>query len=119
METKDSIARQIADELCTAFGQSPAPGRGALPLTKMQRGVLDRIIEYIALNSISPTIQELADSMGVRKVTMYEHVIALEEKGWIRRRRHYARSIEVIADGRARQGMARLLDLARQYAAAV
>src|SRR4029434_43687 len=50
------------------------------------------------LHGYSPTMQELADQLGTSKVTIFEHVGALEKKRVIRRDKHKARSLEIIAD---------------------
>jgi repressor LexA len=46
-------------------------------------------------NGYSPTMQELADVLGVTKVTVFEHVAGLERKGLLRRSKHRARSLEL------------------------
>jgi repressor LexA len=43
-------------------------------------------------------MQELADQLGTSKVTIFEHVNALEKKRVLRRDRHKARSLEIITD---------------------
>ena len=43
----------------------------------------------------SPTLQEIADELGISKITVFEHVEALLEKGAITRRSNKARSLEV------------------------
>ena len=43
-------------------------------------------------------MQELADQLGTSKVTIFEHVGALERKRVLRRDKHKARSLEIIAD---------------------
>jgi len=40
-------------------------------------------------------MQELADVLGVTKVTVFEHVGGLEKKGLLRRSKHRARSLEL------------------------
>jgi repressor LexA len=45
-------------------------------------------------------MQELADQLGTSKVTIFEHVNALEKKRVLRRDRHKARSLEITADGK-------------------
>jgi repressor LexA len=44
-------------------------------------------------------MQELADQLGTSKVTIFEHVGALEKKRILRRDKHKARSLEIVADG--------------------
>jgi repressor LexA len=69
-------------------------------LTPRQLDVLVAIRNYRHLNGYAPTMQELADSLGTSKVTIFEHVGALERKNVIRRDKHKARSLEIIADER-------------------
>jgi repressor LexA len=67
-------------------------------LTPRQLDVLVAIRNYRHLNGYSPTMQELADQLGTSKVTIFEHVGALERKHVLRRDKHKARSLEIVAD---------------------
>ena len=67
-------------------------------LTPRQLDVLVAIRNYRHLHGYAPTMQELADSLGTSKVTIFEHVGALERKNVIRRDKHKARSLEIISD---------------------
>jgi repressor LexA len=67
-------------------------------LTPRQVDVLVAIRNYRHLHGYSPTMQELADSLGTSKVTIFEHVGALERKRILRRDRHKARSLEIVGD---------------------
>ncbi len=69
-------------------------------LTPRQLDVVVAIRNFRHLNGYSPTMQELADQLGTSKVTIFEHVNALEKKRVIRRDRHKARSLEIIAEQR-------------------
>lgn len=69
-------------------------------LTPRQLDVIVAIRNYRHLNGYSPTMQELADQLGTSKVTIFEHVGALEKKRLLRRNKHKARSLEIIADER-------------------
>lgn len=69
-------------------------------LTPRQLDVLVAIRNYRHLHGYSPTMQELADQLGTSKVTIFEHVGSLERKGVLRRDKHKARSVEIIADQR-------------------
>src|SRR4051794_34759524 len=69
-------------------------------LTPRQLDVIVAIRNYRHLHGYSPTMQELADQLGTSKVTIFEHVGALEKKRALRRDKHKARSLEIIADGR-------------------
>ncbi|MBC7783121.1 MAG: transcriptional repressor LexA [Burkholderiales bacterium] len=67
-------------------------------LTPRQLDVLVAIRNYRHINGYAPTMQELADTLGTSKVTIFEHVGALERKRVIRRDKHKARSLEIISE---------------------
>jgi len=69
-------------------------------LTPRQLDVLVAIRNYRHLHGYAPTMQELADMLGTSKVTIFEHVGALERKRVIRRDKHKARSLEIVSDER-------------------
>jgi len=69
-------------------------------LTPRQVDVVVAIRNFRHIHGYSPTMQELADQLGTSKVTIFEHVNALEKKRVLRRDRHKARSLEIIADER-------------------
>ena len=69
-------------------------------LTPRQLDVLVAIRNYRHLHGYSPTMQELADQLGTSKVTIFEHVGALEKKRVLRRDKHKARSLELVSDER-------------------
>jgi len=67
-------------------------------LTPRQLDVVVAIRNYRHLHGLAPTMQELADTLGTSKVTIFEHVGALEKKRVIRRDKHKARSLVIISD---------------------
>lgn len=67
-------------------------------LTPRQLDVVVAIRNYRHLHGYSPTMQELADQLGTSKVTIFEHVGALEKKRVLRRDKHKARSLEIVSD---------------------
>lgn len=67
-------------------------------LTPRQLDVIVAIRNYRHLHGYSPTMQELADQLGTSKVTIFEHVGALERKNVLRRDKHRARSMEIVED---------------------
>jgi repressor LexA len=69
-------------------------------LTPRQLDVVVAIRNYRHLHGYAPTMQELADQLGTSKVTIFEHVGALERKRILTRDKHKARSLEIIADER-------------------
>jgi len=66
-----------------------------LPLTPKQLRILIFIRDFIHARGYAPTMQELADEFGVSKVTVFEHIGALQKKGYLRRSRHKARSLRL------------------------
>ena len=64
-------------------------------LTPKQLHILTRIRDLRLARGYSPTMQELADELGVSKVTVFEHVEALIKKGALVRQPNKARSLEV------------------------
>jgi repressor LexA len=68
-----------------------------ITLYKKQKQILDYISQYIQLNNTSPTLQEIADAMGLSSLaTVHEHLQALVKKGVIRRYEGAVRGIEII-----------------------
>jgi repressor LexA len=66
-------------------------------LYKKQKQILDFISQYIQINGHSPTLQEIADSMGLSSLaTVHEHLKSLEKKGVIKRYDGAVRGIEII-----------------------
>ncbi|MGC8559446.1 MAG: transcriptional repressor LexA [Phycisphaerae bacterium] len=63
--------------------------------TPKQLKILQAIDEWRRRDGYSPTMQELADQLGVSKVTVFEHVQALERKGLLDRQKHKARSLNL------------------------
>ncbi|MCG3129816.1 MAG: LexA repressor [Phycisphaerae bacterium] len=64
-------------------------------LTPRQLEILTRIRDGRRRNGYSPTLQEIADELGISKITVFEHVEALIRKGLVTRSTHRARSLEV------------------------
>lgn len=62
-------------------------------VTPRQLDILRLIRDFRSNRGFSPTMQELADHLGVSKVTVFQHIGALSEKGLIQRSRHKARSL--------------------------
>jgi len=65
------------------------------PLTPKQLRVLTFIRDFTHTHGYAPTMQELGDEFGVSKVTVFEHVAALQKKGYLKRSRHRARSLRL------------------------
>ncbi|MBL8015600.1 MAG: transcriptional repressor LexA [Candidatus Doudnabacteria bacterium] len=70
-----------------------------MPITlyKRQRQIVDFIAQYIQKNGYSPTLQEIADALGVSSLaTVHEHLQALQRKKVIKKFEGAVRGIELI-----------------------
>ncbi|MFT7662103.1 MAG: repressor LexA [Planctomycetota bacterium] len=69
------------------------------PLTRRQRDILAFFISYRDENSISPTLEEIAQNFGLNKVTIFGHVSELEKKGvLIRSAKGISRGLQLADD---------------------
>src|SRR3982751_1804209 len=91
MQANWAFAQPFRRQRKTSKGRS-------MNLTPRQLDVLVAIRNYRHLHGYSPTMQELADQLGTSKVTIFEHVGALEKKRVLRRDKHKARSLEIISE---------------------
>lgn len=64
--------------------------------TPKQREILLFIAEYQRENEVSPTLEEIGQHFGIHRVTVFQHVRALERRGALRTSRQMARSIEIL-----------------------
>jgi repressor LexA len=64
-------------------------------LTPKQLRILKLIRDSRVQRGFSPTMQEIADELGVSKVTVFEHVEALIRKGALVREANKARSLSI------------------------
>ena len=67
-----------------------------ITLTPTQSRVLETVLSFMQENGYPPSTRDLADRLGVKPPSVHEQLIRLEEKGYIRRDRLKARSIEVL-----------------------
>lgn len=67
------------------------------PLTPGQLNVVRFIRRFKDRHDVSPTLDEIADHLGVIKPTVQQYLRALVRKGIIKRTRYAHRSIEIIA----------------------
>lgn len=67
------------------------------PATPRQTEILTYVRDYTHKNGYSPTYDEIAEQFGISKVTVFEHLTILEERGLIHREKHKARSL-LLAD---------------------
>lgn len=64
--------------------------------TPRQRAILQFIADYQRRHEVSPTLEEIGAEFGVHRVTIFQHVNALESRGALRRTAQLARSIEIL-----------------------
>jgi len=70
-----------------------------MPVTlyRRQKQILDFLSQYIQKHGYSPTLQQIADALGVRSLaTVHEHLAAMAKKGIIRRFEGAVRGIEIV-----------------------
>lgn len=69
-----------------------------VPLTRRQRDILDFFETYTRVHGLSPTLEEIANSLGVNKVTIFGHVAELERKGvLVRAAKGVSRALQLTA----------------------
>ncbi|MCO6436857.1 MAG: transcriptional repressor LexA [Phycisphaerae bacterium] len=89
----------------------------SLCVTPRQMEILRMIRDGRRANGYSPTLQEMADELGISKITVFEHVEALLEKGMLTRRSNKARSLELTNSARLPDERPTLLPLVGRIAA--
>jgi len=67
----------------------------SMNLTPKQLRVLRFVRSFREEHGYSPTLREIAAELGVSKITVFQHLRALEKRGAIRRGRYQARAIEL------------------------
>ena len=70
----------------------------SMSLTPQQIRIFRFVRDCRNSKGFSPTMQEIANELGVSKVTVFEHVEALIEKGALVRKPNKARSLEIATD---------------------
>jgi repressor LexA len=69
---------------------------GRRRLTERQKEVLRIIREKIRQSGYPPTVREIGESLGISEKGAYDHLKALERKGYIRRQPRKTRAIEIL-----------------------
>jgi len=69
-------------------------------LTPRQIEILMLVRDWRKQNGYSPTLQEIADELGISKITVFEHVEALLKKRMLTRRSNKARSLALTSSVR-------------------
>ena len=65
-------------------------------LTKRQQEILDYIKNYIQTASYPPTVREIGGAFEISEKGAYDHLRAIERKGYIKRTAKKNRAIEVL-----------------------
>lgn len=65
-------------------------------LTDKQSAILEYIEKYIAKTGYPPTIREIGDEFSITAKGAYDHLKAIEKKGYIRCLKNKSRAIELI-----------------------
>src|SRR3989339_479009 len=78
-----------------------------MPVTlyRRQKQIVDFISQYIQRNGNSPTLQEIADAMGLSSLaTVHEHIATLVRKGVLKKYEGSVRGLEIADDRYANSG---------------
>ena len=86
-------------------------------LTPRQLEILTLIRDAKRNVGYSPTLQEIADQLGISKITVFEHVENLVDKGVLDRRSNKARSLELTSLARLPDDRPTVLPLVGRIAA--
>ena len=94
MPPKTSARRSSTGRIGRPRTRKPKETR---PATPRQTEILTFVRDYQYKHGYSPTYDEIAEQLGISKVTVFEHLSTLVEKGLLRREKHKARSL-LLAD---------------------
>jgi SOS-response transcriptional repressor LexA len=64
--------------------------------TPRQLEILHFLIDYRNTNECSPTLEEIGEELGVHRVTIHQHIDALEKMGAVIRGPGHKRNIQVV-----------------------
>ncbi|MCK9279810.1 MAG: transcriptional repressor LexA [Melioribacteraceae bacterium] len=71
----------------------------SIELTKIQKDILDFIIEKRSNNSIPPTLSEISEQFGYKnRSTVQQHILALEKKGYLKKTPNKSRYLEPVLE---------------------
>lgn len=67
------------------------------PLTKLERRILDYIVDYLRTNTYQPSIREIGRRFNIKSTkTVSEHLQSLADKGWIERDPSRSRGVRLL-----------------------
>jgi repressor LexA len=87
--------RKASKQRSTRRAAGRSRTRPTRPATPRQVEILTFVRDYSHKNGYSPTYDEIADQFGISKVTVFEHLTTLEERGLLKRDKHKARSLQL------------------------
>lgn len=64
--------------------------------TPRQLEILRFIVDFRRSHGYAPTLEEIGNALGVHRVTIHQHIGALEKRGAVERGAEYRRNIKVI-----------------------
>ena len=67
-----------------------------LTLTPRQQDLIRAFVAHRRQHNVSPTMQELADAMGISKVSVYGLILNCINRGVMRKTNHIARGLELV-----------------------
>ena len=65
-------------------------------LTSRQREVFDFVIRFVKERGYPPSVREIGQQFGIYPRAVFDHLKALERKGYLKRRRSTSRGLEVL-----------------------
>jgi repressor LexA len=69
----------------------------AEPLSKIERRILDYIVDYLRKNTYQPSIREIGKRFGIKSTkTVSEYLQALADKGYIEREASRSRGVKIL-----------------------
>ncbi len=87
-------------------------------LTSRQQQILDYLVREVQEKGYAPSVREIAEALGLRSPsTIHQHLMALEQKGCIRRHGERMRALEVVDKNLIKTGDAVALPLVGRVSA--
>src|SRR5687768_7919450 len=68
-----------------------------VPLSKIERRILDYLVDYLKKNTYQPSIREIGKRFGIKSTkTVSEYLQALADKGHIEREASRSRGVKIV-----------------------
>ncbi|MBK8270191.1 MAG: hypothetical protein IPK83_18590 [Planctomycetes bacterium] len=90
--------KMLCQTCCITVRKMAAKQRKAGPpnLTARQLEVALTYIRYERIHNIAPTFDEVADMMTIKRITVFEHVVHMQERGYLTRDKHRSRGVRFV-----------------------